>query len=95
MPAHKVCLSLAATTLVQWLFSAPTALDLLRQAFRQILIDVERACLSLAFGGNLKVIEIGNEVLKQTEKLGKFKILRQSRLTIAAGWELRSKQSPH
>ena len=63
--------------LVQWLFSAPTALDLLRQAFRQILIDVERACLSLAFGGNLKVIEMGNigEVLKQTEKLGKFKIL--------------------
>ena len=70
-------LSLAATMLVQWLFSAPTALDLLRQAFRQILIDVERACLSLAFGGNLKVIEIGNigEVLKQTEKLGKFNIL--------------------
>ena len=70
-------LSLAATMLVQWLFSAPTALDLLRQAFRQILIDVERACLSLAFGGNLKVIEMGNigEVLKQTEKLGKFKIL--------------------
>ena len=55
------------------LFSAPTALDQLRQAFRQILIDVERACLSLAFGGNLKMIEMGNigEVLKQTEKLAK------------------------
>ena len=70
-------LSLAATMLVRWLFSAPTALDLLRQAFRQILIDVERACLPLALGPNLKMIEIGNigEVLKQTEKLRKFKIL--------------------
>lgn len=70
-------LGLTATILVQWLFSAPTALDLLRREFRQILIDVERACLVRAFGGNQKAIKMADtaSALEQTAKLGKFHIL--------------------
>lgn len=42
-------LIIASTFLTQWLFGAPTAIELLRRQFRELLAGVERKYLALAF----------------------------------------------
>ena len=43
-------LVVASTFLTQWVFQAPTGIEVLRRQVRQFLVDAERACLIRAFG---------------------------------------------
>lgn len=73
-------LVVASTFLTQWLFGAPTGIEVLRRQVRQLLGDAERACLrrrsGCATGGGISgPEEEWQDALGRVEKLGKAGVL--------------------
>jgi len=81
-------LIIVATFLAQWFFRAPTAIELLRRQFRELLIAVEQVYLSRAYGrtppGNRMSFE-EEETASRIEKLGTSGVLApaQAHCTLA------------
>ena len=74
-------LIVAATFLTQWLFHAPTSLELLRREFREVMIGVERDYLARAFGRtpqNAQENFEDEETAQRIEKLGLAGVLSPS-----------------
>ncbi|MFZ4779703.1 MAG: hypothetical protein ACOYM3_30460 [Terrimicrobiaceae bacterium] len=81
-------LIIVATFLAQWFFRAPTAIELLRRQFRELLIAVEQVYLSRAYvrtppGNRMNFEE--EETASRIEKLGTAGVLApaQARCTLA------------
>ena len=69
-----------ATFLTQWLFGAPTALELFRAQMRQVLAAAEQTCLRMVFGRIPSDIIVSDEeshdALVRLKLLGATKVLR-------------------
>ena len=71
-------LFIASTFLTQWLFNAPTGIDLLRRQFRELLVAVEQKSLSRAYGRRSPRRRLSfeeEETADRIEKLGMAGVL--------------------